>query len=253
MKTPRCPSGLGFVPEAGPGSGVGTTTNAHTHGNSRVTVTHGQGHAVVTCPFPHGGEQPLVSGAFEVLALWHHPGNTSRVPHPPAWHCGVTLAVPAVSPALLPVPPLPRPRQPRGCSRLFLWELGRKARFAAPAPCQPLSPCHRLCRGHLWAPGHPWPQPLWDVPGGQQGGCQGSPGWAGGSPRTPMSIKGRFCASHGIFSSGIVIPQAPPLWEPDPGSVSPRGWLGVGDRPGCAPGTALPGPEGRRCLGSVSR
>lgn len=95
------------------------------------TVTHSQGHAAVPCPFPTAGQQC--------------PGGSA------------TPAVPAVSFTLLPVPPLPRPR----CSRLFLWELGRKTRLAAAARCgASLSSCHRPCQGHLWARGDPSPQPL---------------------------------------------------------------------------------------------
>lgn len=69
-----------------------------------------------------------------------HPcgGDTARatllslVPSP--GHGGGSAS--AVLQPLLPVPPLP---QPRGCSRLFLWELGRKTRLAAPARCQPVT------------------------------------------------------------------------------------------------------------------
>lgn len=103
------------------------------------TVTHSQGHAAVPCPFPTAGQQC--------------PGGSA------------TPAVPAVSFTLLPVPPLPRPH----CSRLFLWELGRKTRLAAAARCgASLSPCHpvtapaRGTSGHVGTPPHsPWP---WGCP-----------------------------------------------------------------------------------------
>lgn len=176
LKTPHCPSGVGFVPEARPGSGVrgvGTPTRAHTRGHAHTHPCHGGTQPGPRCcpsSLPQGREQPVASGALVALA----PGR-----------CGLTQAVPAVSLTLLPVPPLPRPRQPGGCSRLFLWELGRKTRFAAPARCQP-SPCHRLCRGHLCA----WPCPgtraplatatgpvgcPWHPAVVQQDGCRGVP------------------------------------------------------------------------------
>lgn len=92
---------------------------------------------------------------------------------------------------LLPVPPLP---QPRGCSRLFLWELGRKTRLAAPARCQPVTLSPALPGGHLWPRGMALAVSL------SQRRRMGAPmaGW--GSPhKHRLSRKAGFCASRGIF------------------------------------------------------